>query len=172
MGVVDMEDEKLVEGIKRHMIDYMLRSPESIVQRYYYGVFDGRKWQKFLKQFGVKQEDNPQYLILNLLDHPEKIYWRNQTYTKLTDFLVAVDDGTIPPMKPEKTKFTNAPFEWMTQKFVQFMPLSIVPIAALLGVIIYAVTSPNDPMGIDYPDGDNPGDTMNSSKNEVTKKEE
>jgi len=99
-----------------------------------------KKWQKFLQQFGVKQEDNPQYLILDPLDKPGKTYWRNETFTKLTDFLVAVDDGTIPPRKPEKTKFGNAPFEWMTQKFVEFMPFSVVPIVILLSVIIYVVT--------------------------------
>ena len=140
IGLVDMENEKLVEGIKKHILDYILRSPEAIVQRYYYGVFDGKKWQKFLQQFGVKQEDNPQYLILDPLDKPGKTYWRNETFTKLTDFLVAVDDGTIPPRKPEKTKFSNAPFEWMTQKFVEFMPFSVVPIVILLSVIIYVVT--------------------------------
>lgn len=144
IGLVDMENDQLVEGIKHHMMDYILRSPEVIVQRYYYGIFDGKKWQKFLKQFGVKQEDNPQYLILDPLDKPEKTYWRNETYTKLTDFLVAVDDRTILPRKPEKTKFGNAPFEWMMQKFVEFMPFSVVPIAVLLGFIIYAVTPPSE----------------------------
>jgi len=140
MSIVDMENDKLVEGIKNHMMDYILRSPEAIVQKHYYGIFDGKKWQKFLQQFGVKQEDNPQYLILAPLDQPGKTFWRNETYTKLTDFLVAVDDGTIPPREPEKPKFNDAPFEWMTQKFVEFMPFSIFPVLVLLGVIIYLVT--------------------------------
>jgi len=54
--------------------------------------------------------------------------------------LVAVDDGTIPPRTPEKPKFNEAPLEWMTQKFIEFMPFSIFPILVLLGVIIYLVT--------------------------------
>jgi hypothetical protein len=140
MGIVDMEDEQLVEGTKNHMMDYILRSPQDIVQKHYYGIFDGEKWQKFLQQFGVKQGNNPQFLILAPLDQPGKTYWRNETYTKLTEFLVAVDDGTIPPRNPERTKFSDDPFEWMTKKFVQFMPFSVVPIALLLGVIIYAAT--------------------------------
>merc|ERR1712032_1068834 len=144
MGIVDMENDKLVEGIKNHMMDYILMSPEAIIQRYYYGIFDGNKWENFLKQFGVKQEDNPQYLILAPLDKPGKTYWRDETFTKLTDFLLAVDDGTIPPRKSEKMKFSDAPFEWMTRKFVEFMPYSVVPIAVLLGVIIYAVTPPSE----------------------------
>ena len=140
MGIVDMDDEQLVEGTKNHMMDYILRSPQDIVQKHYYGIFDGKKWQKFLQQFGVKQENNPQFLILAPLDQPGKTYWRNETYTKLTEFLVAVDDGTIPPRIPERTKFSDDPFKWMTNKFVQFMPFSVVPIVVLLGVIIYLAT--------------------------------
>ena len=101
--------------------------------------------QKFLRQFRVKPQDNPQYIILDL---PGKTYWRNETYTKLADFLKATEDGSIPPRNPEKTNFKEDPGAWITDKFVQYMPFSVVPIAVLLGVIIYAVTPPSDQ--VDY----------------------
>ncbi|MGK3737656.1 MAG: hypothetical protein ACI8RD_004964 [Bacillariaceae sp.] len=166
MGIVDMEDEQLVEGTKNHMMDYILRSPQDIVQKHYYGIFDGKKWQKFLLQFGVKQEDNPQYLILAPLDQPGKTYWRNETYTKLTEFLVAVDDGTIPPRNPERTNFIDNPFEWMTKKFVHFMPFSVVPIVALLGVIIYVATPSSEHFVKKRSESDE-----GSTKNEDSKKD-
>jgi hypothetical protein len=105
-------------------------------------------------------------LILAPLDQPGKTYWRNETYTKLTEFLVAVDDGTIPPRNPERTNFIDNPFEWMTKKFVHFMPFSVVPIVALLGVIIYVATPSSEHFVKKRSESDE-----GSTKNEDSKKD-
>jgi len=141
MSIVDIDNEALVAGVKAHMMDFILKAPKKYVEKHYYGVFDGKKWAKFLGQFGVKQEDNPQYLILAPLNLPgEKTYWRNETYTTLPDFLQAVEDGSIPPRSPQKVKFSDDPFGWITEKFVQYLPFSIIPIFMLLMVIILVMT--------------------------------
>jgi hypothetical protein len=141
MSIVDIENEELVAGVKAHMMDFILKAPKKYVEKHYYGVFDGKKWAKFLGQFGVRKEDNPQYLILAPLDLPgEKTYWRNETYTTLPDFLQAVEDGSIPPRSPQKLKFNDDPFGWMTEKFVQYLPFSIIPIFMLLIVIVLVMT--------------------------------
>ena len=143
MGIVDIENEQLVAGVKTHMMEFILRAPQELVEKHYYGIFDGKKWQKFLQQFEVKQEDNPQYLILAPLNLPGgKTYWRNETYTKLPDFLKAVEDGSIPPRTPQKPKFTDDPFIWMTETFLRYLPFSIIPIIVLLCVIVWAMTPP------------------------------
>jgi len=145
MGIIDIENEELVAGFKSHMMEFILRAPQEYVEKYYYGLFDGQKWQKFLQQFDVKQEENPQFLILAPLNLPgEKTYWRNETYTKLPDFLKAVDDGSIPPRSPQKLKFNDDPFRWMTEKFVDYLPFSVIPLFLLLGLIVWTMTPPMD----------------------------
>lgn len=145
MGIVDIDNKELVEQLRLHMIELILNAPQAFVEKYYYGIFDGKKWQKYLQQFGVRQEDNPQFMILAPTDKPgEKTYWRNETYTKLPDFLKAVENGSIPPRSPEKPQFNDDPMQWMTQKFVQYLPFSVFPIIMLVGVIIWAMTPDTD----------------------------
>lgn len=141
MGIIDAENEELVANFKLHMMEFLLRAPQEYVEKHYYGIFDGKKWQKFLKQFGVRQEDNPQFMILAPLNLPgEKTYWRNETYTTLPGFLKAVDDGSIPPRSPQKLKFNEDPLAWLTENFTKYLPFSFIPIFLLLGVIVWAVT--------------------------------
>jgi len=168
MGIVDIENEELVASLKLHMMDFLLKAPQQYVEKYYYGIFDGKKWQKFLKQFGVRQEDNPQYLILAPLNLPgDKTYWRNETYTKLPDFLKAVEDGSIPPRSPEKLKFNEDPFGWITDKFVQYLPFSFIPIFLLIGAIIWIMTPP-----IEYYEGEDESieDNLSEEEEEESKK--
>ena len=168
MGIVDIENEELVASLKAHMMDFLLKAPQQYVEKHYYGIFDGKKWQKFLKQFGVRQEDNPQYLILAPLNLPgDKTYWRNETYTKLPDFLKAVEDGSIPPRSPEKLKFNEDPFGWITDKFVQYLPFSFIPIFLLIGAIIWIMTPP-----IEYYEGEDESieDNLSEEEEEESKK--
>ena len=141
MGIIDIENEKLVASFKSHMMDFLLKAPQAYVEKYYYGIFDGKRWQKFLSQFKVRQEDNPQFMIIAPLDLPGgKTYWRNETYTNLPDFLKAVDDGSIPARSPEKAKFSEDPLAWITENFQKYLPFSLIPIFLLLAVIVWAVT--------------------------------
>ncbi|KAG7345953.1 thioredoxin [Nitzschia inconspicua] len=137
MALVDLDNQELVEGTRKHMMDFVLTTPQETVDKYYYGLFDGKKWQKFLEQFHVKPEDNPQYLVL---DMPNKKYWRNETYTKLKDFLIAVYDGSIEAKTPDKTGMGDTPFAWIAEKFMAYFPYSLGPVVILFCLIIILVT--------------------------------
>lgn len=143
LAVVDMENEDLVKGIKAHMLDFILRAPQPFVDKRYYGLFDSKKWQKFLTQFGVKSEDNPQFLILAPFNQPgEKTYWRNETFSNLPDFLEAVETGTIPPRHPQKMTFSDDPLQFVKDKFVEYLPFSMIPILILVFVVVLLATPP------------------------------
>lgn len=171
MAVVDMDNEQLVNGVKRHMLDFILRAPQKYVDKHYYGLFDAKKWQKFLAQFAVRQEDNPQYLILAPLNQPgEKTYWRNETYTKIGDFLEAVENGSIPPRHPQTLSFNDDPLGWIKERFIQYLPFSIIPIFILFGVIVLVATPPAEY----YEEGEENDildDEVDLSEEEETKKE-
>ena len=137
MAVVNVENEELVKGIRAHMMDFILTIPPETAEKYYFGLFDGKKWSKFLNQFHVKQDENPQYLVL---DMPKKQYWRNETYTKLKDFLIAVHDGSIPAKSPDKGGFGDGPFALIANKFLEYFPYSLLPVFALICLIVILVT--------------------------------
>jgi hypothetical protein len=141
LGVVDFENELLVQGIKNQIMDFILTAPKETVEKYYYGTFDGKKWHKFLEQFGVQQKDNPQFLIL---DMPNKQYWRNETYTKFKDFAKAVADGSIPPKAPDKSGRGDKAFGWIIDKFVEYLPFSLAPVFILICLIVIMVTPSKD----------------------------
>jgi hypothetical protein len=141
MGIVDTENEMLMQGIRGHIMDFVLTTPQETVEKYYYGIFDGKKWQKFLEQFKVSPKDNPQYLIL---DMPNKLYWRNESYTKLKDFAKAVADGSIPAMSPDKSGYGDKPFGWIIEKFVEYLPFSLAPVFILICLIVIMVTPSRD----------------------------
>jgi hypothetical protein len=175
MGIVDVENEELNKGIRAHMMDFILTTPQETVDKYYFGLFDGKKWHKFLTQFHVKEEDNPQYL---LLDMPNKQYWRNETYTKLKDFLIGVYNGGIPAKTPEKSKYGDSPFGWMTEKFMAYFPYSLLPVFILICLIVIMVTPSKEdfqpPVGPDdkAPEGkeaDDTGDTAEQTPTESKK---
>jgi hypothetical protein len=151
IGIIDMESKDLVKGVKQHMMDFILRAPEEGVQKYYYGVFDGKKWSKFLEQFKVKEEDNPQYIML---DMPNKQYWRNETYTKLVDFLQAVNDGSIPPMAPDKNGVGDSAFGRMAEIFMAYFPYSLLPVTILIFLIVFLVTPSHEDLRPRYKSDD------------------
>lgn len=139
MTVLDLSNEELVEATKKHMIDFILKAPPPEVEKYYYGLFDGKKWFKFLEQFHVKQEDSPQFLIL---DAPTKQYWRNETYTKFLDFMMAVSDGTIPAKMADKTGYGDTTFGWIIELFYDYMPYSLAPIFIVLCLVVVMIATP------------------------------
>ena len=145
MAIVDMENNHLVETLRNKILDYILRAPQKDVDKHYLTLFDGKKWGKFLAQFGVKEADNPQFLILAPLNLPgERTYWRNETYTTLEGFLEAVDSGDIPPRHPHKMTFNDDPMGFIKEKFVEFLPFSLLPIFILLGIIVILATPAAD----------------------------
>lgn len=140
MTVLDMENKEMVEATKKHMMDFIIRAPQPEVEKNYYGLFDGKKWSKFLEQFHVKSEDNPQFLML---DAPAQTYWRNETYTKLMDFMIACDNGTIKPLKADKTGYGNTPFFGpIIELFYKYMPYSLAPILVVVMLLIVVFVTP------------------------------
>jgi hypothetical protein len=174
MGIVDIENEELNKGIRSHMMDFILTTPQETVDKYYYGLFDGKKWHKFLAQFHVKEEDNPQYL---LLDMPNKQYWRNETYTKLKEFLIGVYDGSIPAKTPDKSGYGATPYSWIPQKFMEYFPYSLVPVFIVIGLIVMLVTPPKENLQPSFrPDdkaqqGEEPDDIGDAAAQAESKKE-
>ncbi len=145
MAIVDMENSPLVEATRTKILDYILRDPQKVVDKHYFALFDGKKWAKFLSQFGVKEADNPQYLILAPLNLPgEKTYWRNETYTTLEGFLKGVESGDIPPRHPQKMTFKDDPMGFIKEKFVENLPFSLFPIFILFGIIVILATPAAD----------------------------
>jgi protein disulfide isomerase len=141
MTVLDMDNAEMVEATKKHMMDFILKAPQPEVEKNYYGLFDGKKWSKFLEQFHVKQEDNPQFLMI---DQPKTTYWRNETYTKLLDFMMAVDNGTIPALKADKTGFGNTPIARIAEIFYDYFPYSLGPIFIVICLIVVMITPSRD----------------------------
>jgi hypothetical protein len=77
---------------KQEMARYAISGPAHIRDKYFYGLFDGVTWKRFLEQFEVTEV--PQIFIL---DVAQKTYWQNATYKlNVDDFLQAVEDGIIP----------------------------------------------------------------------------
>jgi Thioredoxin-like domain/Thioredoxin len=170
MAIVDIENEELVAGIRKHMMDFILTTPQETVDKYYYGLFDGKKWQKFLSQFHVKEEDNPQYLVL---DMPNKQYWRNETYTKLKDFLIAVYDGSIPAKSPDKTGYRDTPIAWISEKFMDYFPYSLGPVFILICFVVIMVTPSKEEFQplVKAPKASEEEETINDDKDEAEKDE-
>jgi hypothetical protein len=134
-------------------------------------LFDGKKWHKFLAQFHVKEEDNPQYL---LLDMPNKQYWRNETYTKLKDFLIGVYDGSIPAKTADKSGLGDTPLAWMTEKFMAYFPYSLVPILIIIGLVVILVTPSKDdfqPRDDKALEGEEANDTADDAEQTEAKKD-
>jgi hypothetical protein len=75
---------------------------------------------------------------------PGKQYWRNETYTKLKDFLIAVHDGSIPSKAPDKAGLGDTPFAWIADKFLAYFPYSLGPVFVLICLIVILVTPSKD----------------------------
>jgi hypothetical protein len=138
MAVADLENPELVEALKAHMMDYILKAPQPIVDKYYYGLFDGKRWSKFLDQFQVKHEDNPQFLVLEMGANRKWNYWRDNSYSNFGDFMKAVWDESIPSKKPDKNGNGDSPFSF--DMFIDYMPYSLVIVVVAVLVIVILVT--------------------------------
>jgi protein disulfide-isomerase-like protein len=150
IGVVDGQDADQVSKMKETLAKYAVAGDANLRDKYYYGWFDGKVWQKFLEQFDVLPEDSPQIFCLNV---PKKQYWQNATYKlNVDDFLADVADGTI-----ERKSAGKKGFDGVLQKLyfaiVEYQPWSIIFLIILgisVAVAIATVVSPGDDLRPPY----------------------
>jgi hypothetical protein len=91
IAAVDVKSDDTAR-VKQEMARYAISGPAHIRDKYFYGLFDGVTWKRFLEQFEVTEV--PQIFIL---DVATKKYWQNATYKlNVDDFLQAVEDGIVP----------------------------------------------------------------------------
>jgi hypothetical protein len=119
--VVDTFKQEQIDSIKIHMLSYIQFAPQEEVERMYFGILDGR-WNVFLQQFGVESKHNPQFLMF---DASRNIFWRNETYTTLSGFLKAVQDGDIAPQKKRRGEIGETGLHWIAELFFDYYPLSL-----------------------------------------------
>jgi protein disulfide-isomerase-like protein len=141
IGVVDVSDADQVTAVKNHMKEFINKSDEELVEKYYYGVMDGIKWSKFLEQFNVLPADNPQVFILDL---PTKRFWQNATIPNLFDFMKAVEDGTITSDVTAGKKGVQGILGKSEQLFLRYFPYSLGLILFFVLGVVYMLVPAED----------------------------
>ena len=135
ISVVDMKNDALVGAVKEHMIKF-ISSPKAkqFTDQYYFSMMDGTKWKKFLEQFNVHQEENPQVIVL---DVPTKKYWQNATFTTVGEFLKGVANGTISQEVSTGRPGASGILGRIENLFVEFFPYSLIFV--IFFVIIFVI---------------------------------
>jgi hypothetical protein len=165
IGVVhDYRETKEVSIMKKTLTDYATQGPPDIRGKYYYGWFDGKKWGKFLEQFGIMQADLPQIFVL---DVPTKNYWQDSSYKlNVDDFLKAIEAGTIQSRRGGK-KGVEGFVKRFLNVIVDYQPWSIIALVVALVVVLVAfamLLSPATELRPPYPRSD--GNPLDSTKEE------
>lgn len=141
IGVVDESNEEQVTATKDHLKAFISESDEELVEKYYYGVMDGRKWSKFLEQFNVLRADNPQVFIL---DVPSKRFWQNATFTNVFDFMKAVENGTVTSDVTAGKKGVQGFLGKFEQLFLRYFPYSLGLILFFVLGVVYMLVPAED----------------------------
>ena len=164
----DIQDDSKVQASKQTMIDHIQSSTQR--DKYYFGLMDGSKWYKFLEQFNVKQEDNPQTIILNV---PTKEFWQNATYTALSEFMKAVDDGSLPSQYASRSgSGASGILGGLERVFIDYFPYSLgVLLLLVFGLVFLLVPSEEDLRPRYHPEdildeGDDDGDAPEQTEGE------
>jgi hypothetical protein len=128
ISIANTDDAEQVKALKDHMLNY-ISSTEN--DKYYYGIIDGKKFNRFLEQFNVKEEHIPQFLTL---DVPTKTFWQNETYTNLFEFIKAIEDGVLAPEKASGVSGASGKgiLAKVQSYFLRYFPYT-------LGVLLFAV---------------------------------
>ncbi len=99
VSVVDFDNKAQKKAIKEHMMSYAASLNPKDAEKYYFGIMDGGKWAKFLTQFNVVPEENPQMIVM---DVPTKKFYQNSTYKNMVEFMQAVEAGEIEQLTASK----------------------------------------------------------------------
>jgi len=168
IGVIDFDQAEQVETASQELLRFAVEGPESVRDKYYYGMFDGKQFQKFLVQFDVSPDDLPQLLVL---DVPTREYWQNSTYKlSVDDFMEAVQDGTMASKKSGPQGLAGI-LRSIQHVMVEYRPWSVVLAVLFLvaiGVLFLSILSPGD-LRPPYRPGDIPPDPASTTKNGTEK---
>lgn len=136
IGVINAEDAEQVDLVKRELASYAMSGTHA--DKYYYGFFDGKAFQKFLSQFDVVPEEMPQVF---LLDVPNREFWQNATFKlNVNDFLNAVADGSIPKRSTGQTGWKGV-VNRLYYAVVEYRPWSVILIVLFLVIIAVLILS-------------------------------
>jgi len=107
IGIANIDDEEQLEKVKYDLMEFATSGPSKLIEKYYFGWMDGKKWAKFLEQFEIKHDDTPRFFVL---DVPKRVYWQDPVYKDKTllEFVKDVDSGAIAPK--ESTGLRGAGF--------------------------------------------------------------
>lgn len=122
IAVYDPDDEVKTQKFRAELKRYAIRGKHR--DDYIYAAMDGRKWDKFVSQFSIK--NLPELFII---DVPERKYWQDASVLGIPEFIAAVQDGEIEAREQEKRK--DSPLDEFLQVFVDYMPWSMVAMLTL-----------------------------------------
>jgi len=150
IGVVDTDNAEQVALAKKQLATFATGGPEKLRNKYYYGWFDGKQWQRFLAQFDVIPAELPQVFVL---DVPKKTYWQNASYAlNIDDFLAAIEDGTVTSKSAGKQGWEGT-LDRLYYAIIEYRPWSVVLLVIILlslGAGIAACVSPGEDLRPPY----------------------
>jgi protein disulfide-isomerase-like protein len=174
IGVVDAKNEEQLKSVKQALSTYATQGDIELRNKYYYGWFDGRQWNKFLDQFNVKPEDSPQVFVLHV---PDKKFWQNATYgIDIDKFLADVSNGTIKPGSAG-SQGIQIVFDRIYNALVMYRPYSVVLLVLVIVSVAVAIASLVSPGKVkvqlvdEATEGDAPN-TEGTTEDDAAKKEE
>jgi hypothetical protein len=146
LSVVDFDNEAQKKAIKEHMLTYASSLPAKDMDKYYFGIIDGKKFAKFLEQFDVVQNENPQMVVM---DVPTKTFWQNSTYKNMVDFMNAIDDGEIEAQVATKPK-KDGILSKVESLFLDNFPYSIIVLLLFVFGLVFLMVPAADDMRPPY----------------------
>jgi hypothetical protein len=145
VSIVDYSKADQKKAVKEHMLSYASRLSTKEADMYYFGIMDGHRWAKFLTQFNVDEEDNPQMLIM---DVPSRKFYQNATYKNAVEFVKAVDAGEIKQLTASKPK-KNGLIGQAESLFLDNFPYSLILLVVLVFGFAFLLV-PSGDMGPPY----------------------
>lgn len=148
IGVVDSSKPEQIEDAKQRLTAFATTS--DVRDKYYFGYFDGKQWQRFLTQFEVLPEDLPQVFLLNV---PKKVFWQNATYgMDVENFMAAVKSGSISSRLAGKSGIEGA-LQRLYYAIAENRPWSVILLVLVvlaLGVGLASCIVPGDDLRPPY----------------------
>lgn len=120
IAVTDPDNEQKSSEFVTKLKDFAKNGIPGLTGKYYFCYLDGKKWEKFIKQFDLVKSDLPEFFAL---DVPSKTFWRNSTISKETDFQKFLHLIHTGKMLPQKQVSANG------NRFLDFLISILEPIA-------------------------------------------
>ena len=139
IGVYNPDDEVKTSKFRKEMKQYAVSGQHK--DNYVFGMMDGKKWDKFISQFGITKVGLPEVFILNV---PERMYWQDSSVLSVAGFIKAVKDGEIESKLQEEQR--KNPLEEFSQLFITYMPWSLFAMLTLFVVVFWLALGSSDPI--------------------------